>query len=169
MHNTTSHQNTKKFNQIGYCSLNQPTQPPTQTQTLTHILTGFCRDMAEAHSHVPHTMTAVKGVGISTDKYKLNWTSLTHRNARYRRTMEDAHVIVDQFGGDPDQAYFAVYDGHGGRGAVDFTAEVLHQVNTLQTKTNIPESVGGIEQNTGRCTRSPETGLSPDRFSNWRE
>lgn len=59
--------------------------------------------------------TSVKNVGISTDK-----------NGRYRRTMEDAHVIEDGFGGDPEQGYFAIYDGHGGRAAVDFIAGALH-------------------------------------------
>jgi len=41
--------------------------------------------------------------------------------------MEDEHVIVDGFGGKPDQGYFAIYDGHGGRGAVDYTAKNLHK------------------------------------------
>ncbi len=40
-------------------------------------------------------------------------------------------MIVDGFGGDPDQGYFAIYDGHGGRGAVDFTAINLHKVVLL--------------------------------------
>lgn len=40
--------------------------------------------------------------------------------------MEDEHVIVDKFGGNDENGYFAVYDGHGGRGAVEFTAKTLH-------------------------------------------
>ncbi|GAM25400.1 hypothetical protein SAMD00019534_085750 [Acytostelium subglobosum LB1] len=60
--------------------------------------------------------TAVKDVGCSVEK-----------NPRYRRTMEDEHIIIDNFGDDPKQAYFAVYDGHGGRGAVEFTAKTLHK------------------------------------------
>jgi len=60
--------------------------------------------------------SSVQGVGIAHD-----------RNARFRRSMEDEHVIVDNFGGNPDQGYFAIYDGHGGRGAVDFTAKTLHK------------------------------------------
>lgn len=60
--------------------------------------------------------TSVNSVGISHD-----------RNARFRRSMEDEHVIVDGFGGNPDHGYFAIYDGHGGRGAVDFTAKTLHK------------------------------------------
>jgi len=60
--------------------------------------------------------TSVQGVGISHD-----------RNARFRRSMEDEHVIVDNFGGNENNGYFAIYDGHGGRGAVDFTAKTLHK------------------------------------------
>lgn len=64
----------------------------------------------------PKKYTSVHSVGISHD-----------RNARFRRSMEDEHVIVDAFGGVADQGYFAIYDGHGGRGAVDFTAKTLHK------------------------------------------
>jgi len=66
----------------------------------------------------PHARkyTSVNSVGIAHD-----------RNARFRRSMEDEHVIVDTFGGNPDHGYFAIYDGHGGRGAVDFTAKTLHK------------------------------------------
>jgi len=60
--------------------------------------------------------TSVNSVGIAHD-----------RNARFRRSMEDEHVIIDNFGGNPDHGYFAIYDGHGGRGAVDFTAKTLHK------------------------------------------
>lgn len=60
--------------------------------------------------------SSIRSVGISHD-----------RNARFRRSMEDEHVIIDAFGDSPDQGYFAIYDGHGGRGAVDFTAKTLHK------------------------------------------
>lgn len=39
--------------------------------------------------------------------------------------MEDAHVAIDDFVG-PGSAFFAVYDGHGGRGAVNYVQEHLH-------------------------------------------
>ena len=39
--------------------------------------------------------------------------------------MEDAHQAIDELSG-PGTAYFAVYDGHGGRGAVNFVQEHLH-------------------------------------------
>lgn len=71
----------------------------------------------EPHNAQPKKYTSVKNVGIAHD-----------RNARFRRTMEDEHVIVDSFGDNPDNGYFAIYDGHGGRGAVDFTAKHLHKI-----------------------------------------
>ena len=40
--------------------------------------------------------------------------------------MEDAHVTIDQYAGHPRQGYFAVYDGHGGRGVVEFIETQLH-------------------------------------------
>jgi hypothetical protein len=56
----------------------------------------------------------VKDVGVASD-----------RNARFRRTMEDAHVAVDELVG-CRTAFFGIYDGHGGRGAVNFVQEHLH-------------------------------------------
>jgi len=61
------------------------------------------------------SFTSVKGVGASCD-----------RNPRFRRTMEDAHIYFDGFGKQPHQGYFAVYDGHGGRQAVEFIHNTLH-------------------------------------------
>lgn len=80
----------------------------------------------------PTKYTSVKQVGIAHD-----------RNARFRRTMEDEHVIVDSFGGAPTQGYFAIYDGHGGRGAVEYTAQHLH-VNLeqeLSHNNNVPDAI----------------------------
>ncbi|CAE7451291.1 PTC1 [Symbiodinium sp. CCMP2592] len=41
--------------------------------------------------------------------------------------MEDGFVFVDQFGGRERSAFFAVYDGHGGRQVVDFVTRELHE------------------------------------------
>jgi len=68
--------------------------------------------------------TSVKQVGVAQD-----------RNARYRRTMEDAHIEIDGFGDDPTAGYFGIYDGHGGRGAVDYVVKKLHE-NFQQCYTN---------------------------------
>jgi len=91
-------------------------------------------DTEDSHSHeekhsLQTSFTSVKDVGIATDK-----------NPRFRRTMEDEHVVVDGFGGDSKQGYFGVYDGHGGRGAVDFTAKALHEnLLTQLQKSEEPE------------------------------
>ncbi|KAJ5076966.1 hypothetical protein M0811_00286 [Anaeramoeba ignava] len=47
-------------------------------------------------------LKSVKSVGVCAD-----------RNSRFRRTMEDAHVIVDSFLENDGWGFFAVYDGHG--------------------------------------------------------
>eukprot|EP01087_Luapelamoeba_hula_P002962 TRINITY_DN1278_c0_g1_i1.p1 TRINITY_DN1278_c0_g1~~TRINITY_DN1278_c0_g1_i1.p1 ORF type:complete len:258 (-),score=57.26 TRINITY_DN1278_c0_g1_i1:485-1258(-) len=73
-------------------------------------------------------LSSVKQVGISQD-----------RNARFRRTMEDAHVNIDAFDGRSHNGYFAIYDGHGGRGAVDFVAKNLH--NNFQEVYRQAESI----------------------------
>jgi len=41
--------------------------------------------------------------------------------------MEDGFVFVDRFGGCSTSAFFAVYDGHGGRQVVDFVTRELHE------------------------------------------
>lgn len=40
--------------------------------------------------------------------------------------MEDAHVIIDQYGGDPNTGLFAVYDGHGGDRVARYLRHNLH-------------------------------------------
>lgn len=64
----------------------------------------------------PGEMSCVKSVFVHDEM-----------NAKCRATMEDAHCVVDGFNGDPHQGFFAVYDGHGGRGIVDFVAEHYHK------------------------------------------
>lgn len=47
-------------------------------------------------------------------------------NPRYRSTMEDAHSVVDGYGGDSQTGYFGIYDGHGGRNVAEFLRLHLH-------------------------------------------
>ncbi|MQM22830.1 hypothetical protein Taro_055889 [Colocasia esculenta] len=42
-----------------------------------------------------------------------------------RRVMEDGYGVITNIKGDPKQAYFGVFDGHGGRAAVDYVSEKL--------------------------------------------
>lgn len=63
------------------------------------------------------TFKGFKDIGVCSDQ---NW--------KYRRRMEDAHYVEDAFNNNPDQAFFAVYDGHGGKECATFCAENLHKV-----------------------------------------
>mmetsp|Transcript_6266 Transcript_6266/g.14232 ORF Transcript_6266/g.14232 Transcript_6266/m.14232 type:complete len:281 (+) Transcript_6266:96-938(+) len=73
-----------------------------------------------------HNPVSVQAVGWAEDQGR-------------RAEMEDGFVFVDQFGGRDRSAFFAVYDGHGGRQVVDFVTRELHE-NLLRElrKTNSP-------------------------------
>lgn len=60
-----------------------------------------------------------------------------------RPEMEDGFVFVDQFGGRPSSAFFAVYDGHGGRQVVDFVTAELHQnvLRELRKTNSVPDAL----------------------------
>jgi len=57
-----------------------------------------------------------------------------------RDEMEDGFVFVDCFGGKKNSAYFAIYDGHGGRQCVDYVTQTLHE-NLLQELHKAPSNV----------------------------
>ena len=54
-----------------------------------------------------------------------------------RRTMEDTHVALSPYGN--DRAFFAIYDGHGGKQAAQMAAQVLHE-RLLQALVENPET-----------------------------
>ncbi|CAG9312743.1 unnamed protein product [Blepharisma stoltei] len=56
-----------------------------------------------------------------------NFSCKEESNHRYRPYMEDGHKIIDSYLGDPNQGFFAVYDGHGGSEAVDYCKNRLHE------------------------------------------
>lgn len=49
-------------------------------------------------------------------------------NPGFRPAMEDAYIIRDNFGGDPQWSYYGCYDGHGGRQVVDYTLANMHDI-----------------------------------------
>ncbi|GAA5919348.1 hypothetical protein JCM6882_008444, partial [Rhodosporidiobolus microsporus] len=55
-------------------------------------------------------------VGVSVD-----------RNKKCRRTMEDAHSFIYDFGGIRGQGYFAVFDGHAGKHAAEWCGNHFHE------------------------------------------
>ncbi|GAA5974849.1 hypothetical protein JCM11641_008396 [Rhodosporidiobolus odoratus] len=55
-------------------------------------------------------------VGVSVD-----------RNKKCRRTMEDAHAFIYDFGGIRGQGYFAIFDGHAGKHAAEYCGVHFHE------------------------------------------
>ncbi|CEQ43008.1 SPOSA6832_04878 [Sporobolomyces salmonicolor] len=55
-------------------------------------------------------------VGVSVD-----------RNKKCRRTMEDAHSFIYDFGGIRGQGFFSVFDGHAGKHAAEWCGEHFHE------------------------------------------
>ncbi|ORX96564.1 protein phosphatase 2C [Basidiobolus meristosporus CBS 931.73] len=50
------------------------------------------------------------------------------RNKRFRRTMEDTHIYISDFGGIAGQGYFAIFDGHAGKKAAEWCGNHLHEI-----------------------------------------
>lgn len=86
---------------------------------LKRILTEHHEQVSKEFESLPvrhsadHTYSSVQGCG----EY--------HAQGR-REHMEDDDIVVDQFCGIENQGYFGLYDGHGGRGSVDFVVKTLH-------------------------------------------
>lgn len=60
-----------------------------------------------------------------------------------RDEMEDGFVFVDCFSGKKNSAYFAIYDGHGGRQCVDYVTQNLHEnllVELQKAPSNVPDA-----------------------------
>ncbi|CAM9875621.1 unnamed protein product, partial [Scytosiphon promiscuus] len=62
-------------------------------------------------------------------------------NPSWRNSMEDAHEMVAHFDGDPSMSFFAVYDGHGGRGTVDFVSSRLEEILAEELKADNTTSI----------------------------
>ena len=68
--------------------------------------------------------------GVLAKEKQITYTQVgvaDHANPKWRRSMEDSHVAIRALGGDESLAFFGVYDGHGGRGAVDYIEKTLHK------------------------------------------
>lgn len=57
--------------------------------------------------------------------------------------MEDSHTHILSLPDDPEAAFFAVYDGHGGSNVAEYAGKNLHKYIVKQSsyKTNIPEAL----------------------------
>jgi len=66
-------------------------------------------------SAVPEVSKTIK-VGFAEDP-----------NTKHRDSMEDTHTIAENFGGKPNQVFYGIYDGHGGKETADFVSRKLHE------------------------------------------
>jgi serine/threonine protein phosphatase PrpC len=62
-------------------------------------------------------MKSIRDIGFVEDQ-----------NARFRRSMEDGHTMIDGFRGLDYEGYFAIYDGHGGKTAVTHVQKVMYKI-----------------------------------------
>ena len=67
--------------------------------------------------------------------------------------MEDATVMIDKFGNNPNLGYFAVFDGHGGPEASKTAAESVHKI--IQENI-INENFDSAELDLSGSLRSPQ-------------
>ncbi|XP_012233100.1 probable protein phosphatase 2C T23F11.1 [Linepithema humile] len=64
----------------------------------------------------------------------------------WRIKMEDSHVHILSLPSDPDTAFFAVYDGHGGAAMAQHAGKHLHEYITKRSEYQAGDIVEGIQQ-----------------------
>ncbi|XP_020245006.1 probable protein phosphatase 2C 74 [Asparagus officinalis] len=73
-----------------------------------------------------------------------------------RHLMEDGYGVISDINGDSKQAFFGVFDGHGGRAAVDFVSENLGE--------NIIRAIDRLEEGEDKLEMAMRSGyLTTDR------
>lgn len=67
-------------------------------------------------------------------------------NAVHRSAMEDEHRVIDSYflPNQPESGYFAVYDGHGGRGVVDYLKTNLER--TIREELSLENDQRSVEE-----------------------
>lgn len=101
---------------------------PKQLLDRLHELVELRRILTQQHETATKKFSALpKRIDIMEHKFQSVTGAGEHSAQGRRPNMEDDDIMVDQFCGIPTQGYFGLYDGHGGRGTVDFVVKVLHQ------------------------------------------
>ncbi|XP_021903481.1 probable protein phosphatase 2C 32 [Carica papaya] len=92
------------------------------------------------------------------DEVEGNDFCLVSKQGRRREAMEDSYGVMLDVLGDPNQAFFAVIDGHGGRAAAEFVAENLGK--------NIIKALENVE---GECDNKLEEAIREGYLTTDRE
>jgi len=133
-------------------SENEGTPSPSQEELK---LDAISQTNTEQHSKEEKkeksSITSVQDFGVCADQ---NW--------KHRRRMEDAHIIVDSFNGDPNSGFFAVYDGHGGKEAAIYSSENLHKILIEEISKSEDNTVKSFENTKGVLEVLKQTYLTTD-------
>lgn len=89
------------------------------------------------HPHASNTSeagTSGQSSGEAYGKIPFRVGVAEDRNKRWRRTMEDAHAFVYDFGGVRGQGFFGVFDGHAGKHAAEWCGQHFHEVDTQRIR-----------------------------------
>eukprot|EP00166_Cyanidium_caldarium_P005734 ctg_714.g297 len=132
------------------------TATATATTTTTVDSGSSASSSSSSSSSSTHTATvpalsAVQSFGFAEDA-----------NLRFRQSNEDGHAFIDRFCGKRDDAFFAIYDGHGGREAVEIIEQRLHQLFAEEwlRATAVAERADDIRPAADAEDRSSKAGFS---------
>ncbi|KAK4537783.1 hypothetical protein CDCA_CDCA14G3808 [Cyanidium caldarium] len=132
------------------------TATATATTTTTADSGSSASSSSSSSSSSTHTATvpalsAVQSFGFAEDA-----------NLRFRQSNEDGHAFIDRFCGKRDDAFFAIYDGHGGREAVEIIEQRLHQLFAEEwlRATAVAERADDIRPAADAEDRSSKAGFS---------
>lgn len=84
---------------------------------------------------------------INTACSVANYAYKEDTNYRFRPSMEDGRKIVDSFMGDSNSGFFALFDGHGGKEAVEYCIQRID----IEFQKAMNESGNNVEQAFIRC------------------
>lgn len=96
-------------------------------RALEKVLSSRLTEVKKSFSALPHRLA-------EGHAYKSVRGAACHSEIGKRNSMEDDEVIIDCFANNDNQAYFGLYDGHGGRATVDFVVKALHMNLEQQMK-----------------------------------
>ena len=82
------------------------------------------------------------------------------QNPRKRPTMEDSHMIIRSLHGEELLSYIGVYDGHGGRGIVDYLESNLDRIIYEELTSTADQDDASIPERLARFAQRKKHSLS---------